>query len=119
MKTIILDGTIPLEDFVASLKEEGVFVANQIDISKVLREDVTINLELLEIIIGEIVKEFKEVKVIGFEDYFMERKIILDDGKMTEEFNFILKLIHSMANESYEGEGEITVLWLNQLEMVV
>ncbi len=70
-----------------------------LDISKFLRDDLSVNLELLELAIEIIISDnFKEIFVEGWKDYF-EIRGVFDLDKKTEELKFLSKFMEPVVEE--------------------
>ena len=95
-------------DFGKELRDIGAIKNDTIDVSKFLREDLSINLELLEIAIKEIVDGYHDLYVTGFSHYFKARKIQDKLERQVEEVIFIYEFTKAAANELSEtGDKEI------------
>ncbi len=105
MEVVIKEDNTDLEK---ELRESKALLDDGIDISKFLREDLSINLELLEVAISLLVNTKEIFHVGGIEDYYKLRKIENNIIARIEESKFIYKFIETVANEFSEtGKKEI------------
>lgn len=82
-----------------------------IDISKYLRDDNTINLELIEFSVRLVCQtDARSLALIGYTDYATKRGIIDSKEKTKEEFDFINGFIGSLVEEYKEGEMDLICL---------
>lgn len=89
-------------DLEKELRESKATLDDGIDISKFLREDLSINLELLEIAISLIINNLSDIYIYGLGDYFKFRNIEDKDDKKMEEIVFISNYITKVSNELSE-----------------
>jgi hypothetical protein len=105
MEVVIKEDSTDLEK---ELRDSKALLEDGIDISKFLREDLSINLELLEVAISLIVDTRPNFYIYGIDEYYKIRKIEDNKTSLIEETTFIAKYIESVVEELSEtGEKEI------------
>lgn len=105
MEIVIEEDNTDLEK---ELRESKALLDDGIDISKFLREDLSINLELVEVAISLIINTRPDFYIYGLLDYYRLRKIDRDFERKGEEALFIANFIQSVVEEISEtGEKKI------------
>lgn len=116
MKTIITEETTTKEELIEKLKFEEAIIGPSIFIEKFLREDKTINLELLEIALEYLSSVGSNIYIVNMGVYYMERGIIFNDSAMTEELNFLLNIMSNMIEELKPEGKEVKLFWQNEIQ---
>ena len=99
MEVVIKEDDSDLEK---ELRESKALLDDGIDISKFLREDLSINLELLEVAISLVVDTRPDFYIHGLLDYYKNRKIDKEWERMGEEALFIANYVESAVQELSE-----------------
>lgn len=97
---------------VSELKEAKLFTDSVIDISKFLRDDNSINLQLLDVAIKHIVSNCNNYMftIFGFAKYCEERGIMGMTSQIDQEETFIINYVEKVGYEFRENDVE--VLWM-------
>jgi hypothetical protein len=107
------------EELISLLKETSSIICDVIsrcgiDPSKFLRDDLSINLELIEFAITSIVQDGADIVYLyNIEDYYKLRGIQLDERRRKEESGFILGFCRAIANEISQ-RGDIHVYYYDE-----
>lgn len=105
------------QDLLRSIMASGHYTEKGLDISKFLREDLSIDLEKLELAVITLVhameinhEEDVTLTVFGLEDYYSFRGIVENEKQRKEEKNFILIFISKIAlNESIRDTFKVVL----------
>jgi hypothetical protein len=110
MEVIVNKDIKDFDEFIKELKLQEFITDDTIFVNKILNQDGTINLELLELEVKYIISVSDIIKLSGFDKYFTLRGIIFNYNRMEEESRFITEMVNKLSKEFCEENKDIIVL---------